>query len=165
MAPRRDIHTVDPIAAAALLASPRIAVVGASDDKNNFGRTIYCALRDHGTKTFAVHPTAASVDGDPCYPTLSDLPGPVDVAIVMVGGSASAEVVRQCAQVGIQKVWLFKGLGGGGAATEEAIEVAEELGLEVVPGACPMMFLEPVGWFHRLHKAARTRNHTLVPLG
>jgi hypothetical protein len=39
--------------------------------------------------------------------------------------------------------------------SEEALAVAHEHGLEVVAGACPLMFLEPVGWIHRVHRAAR----------
>jgi uncharacterized protein len=161
MAPQQ-VRTIDPAVATSLLAGPRIAVIGASDDKGSFGRTIALALRDHGVETVAVHPAAASVDGIPGYATVADVPGHVDAAVVMVAAPASVQVVRECAAAGISKVWLFKGLGGPGAASDEAIEVAEELGLEVVPGACPMMFLEPVGWFHRIHRAGRRRNGSLA---
>jgi len=162
MARRRDPHIVDPVMAASLLASRRIAVVGASEDSGNFGRTIYRALRDRGVETVAVHPEAASVDGDRCYPTLADVPDPIDTAIVMVAAPTSVDIVRDCAALGIGKVWLFKGLGGAGAASDEAVRVAEELGLVVIPGACPLMFLEPVGWFHRIHRAGRHVNGSLA---
>jgi hypothetical protein len=55
-------------------------------------------------------------------------------------------------------VWLFKGLGGPGAASDDAIRLARELGLDVVPGACPLMFLDPVRGAHRLHLAIRRLN-------
>lgn len=35
-------------------------------------------------------------------------------------------------------------------------------GYDVVAGACPLMFLEPVGWFHRVHRAVRRANGALV---
>lgn len=162
MGRERQAHPVDQQFVAAMLAAPRIAVVGASDDPKSFGRTIYLAVRDRAVEAVAVHPTAEAVAGDPCYPTLADVPEAVDVAIVMVPAPASVDVVRQCAALGITKVWLFRGLGGVGAASPQAIEAATELGLDVVPGACPLMFLEPAGWIHRIHRAARRRNGSLA---
>jgi acyl-CoA synthetase (NDP forming) len=158
MAHRSSSHTIDPAAATAMLAGPRIAVIGASDRSGNFGATIHRALREHGVEAVAVHPTAPSVDGEPCYASIAEVPGPVDAAIVAVSGPPSVEAVKACEANGVGKVWLFQGIGGRGAASDEAIRAAEDLGLEVIPGACPLMFLEPVGWFHRLHRAARRRN-------
>ena len=42
--------------------------------------------------------------------------------------------------------------------------LCHEAGVDVVEGACPMMFLEPVGWFHRLHRSMRHVNHSLEPV-
>ena len=63
---------------------------------------------------------------------------------------------------GIDHIWLFKGLGGPGALSDDALAVCEDRGLDVVAGACPLMFLEPVGGFHRLHRAARKARHHLI---
>jgi predicted CoA-binding protein len=46
------------------LAQPRITVVGASDEKSNFGGAVYRALKAHGYDVAAVHPQAQRVDGD-----------------------------------------------------------------------------------------------------
>ncbi len=163
MSRQRTAHRIDPVSAASMLLGPRIAVVGVSNGSGNFGRTIWQALREQGIDAVAVHPSGAAVDGEPCRRTVADVPGPVDAAIVVVGAPASVEIVRECAAAGIRKVWLFRGLGGGeGAASDEAVRVAEELGLEVVAGACPLMFLEPVGWFHRIHRSARRANGSIL---
>src|SRR3954471_9698322 len=69
--------------AEAFLRLPRLAVVGASDDPPNFGRTIYRELRGAGRDVVAVHPTATTVDGDPCHPDLASVPGELDGVIVM----------------------------------------------------------------------------------
>ena len=146
---------VDAAAAATFLSSGRLAVVGASDAKDSFGRSVYEALRGHGIDAVAVHPTAATVSGDPAYRSLDQVPGHLDGAIVMVAAPASVQVVREVARRGIPRVWLFQGVGGPGAASPEAIDTARELGLDVVPGACPLMFLEPTAWFHRFHRGIR----------
>lgn len=147
-------ETVDAQAAATFLAAGRLAVVGASDEQSSFGRTVYEALRDHGIEVVPVHRRATHVCGDACHPDLASVPGDLDGVVVMVGGEAAEAVVREAAARGVRRVWLFRGAGRG-AATPEAIAAAHELGLDVVPGACPLMFLEPVAGVHRLHRGIR----------
>ena len=153
---------IDPTTVETFLGLPRIGVVGASDDPKNFGRTICHELRAHGRDVTAVHPTATTVDGGPCYPDLASVPGGVDGVIVMVAGAQAIQVVRQCIAQKIGWVWLFQGVGGAGAVTNEALELCAEHGISVVPGACPLMFLEPVAWFHRLHRGVRHFNGSLA---
>jgi uncharacterized protein len=147
------------------LAHRRLAVVGVSDQRGSFARTVYQQLRDHGYEVAAVHPSAVTVADDPCYPDLASVPGELDGVIVMVNPGVAADVVRDAAALGIPRVWLFKGLGGPGAVSDEAVELCQQHGIAVVPGACPMMFLEPVGWFHRLHRGMRRRNGSLARTG
>ena len=145
------------------LAGEHLAVVGASDEKASFGRTVYQALRDHGYDVCAVHPTAATVCGDRAYPDLASVPHRLDGVVVMVGPERAPAVVRAAALAHVPMVWLFQGLGGPGAATPEAVHLAMDLGLEVIPGACPMMFLEPVGFVHKVHRAIRHANGSFRP--
>ena len=132
----------------------RFAVVGASDDEKNFGGTIYRELKAHGYEPVAVNRSATSVDGDTCFPALEAVPGALDGVIVMVSADAAVDVVRECAKLSIDRVWLFKGVGTG-AVSEEALRACAENGIDVIPGACPLMFLEPVAWFHRAHRGMR----------
>jgi len=133
----------------------RIAVIGASDRKDSFARTIDQALVDHGYEVLPVNPRLTELDGRPCYASITDVPGPVDGAIVMVGPEHAAQAVEDVADAGVLKVWLFKGVGAPGAASPEAIAACERHGLETVAGACPLMFLEPVGAVHRIHRSVR----------
>jgi uncharacterized protein len=165
MMERSASRTVDPGAAAAFLKERRLAVVGASDSAGNFARTVLGALRDRGVDVVAVHPSGRPVDGTVCYGSLAEVPGTLDGVIVMVAPERAVEVVGDCAEHGVPRVWLFKGLGGVGAATDDVVELARELGLEVIAGACPIMFLEPVGWFHRVHRSARRANGSLAKAG
>lgn len=136
------------------LAQRRIAFVGASHDPKEFSATVYRELKARGYELHPVNPHATEIDGDPCVAAVTDLPEGIDGAIVMVPASASASVVQGCIDAGIPRVWLHQG-GGPSSVSEEAVALCREHGIEVVDGACPMMFAEPVGWFHRVHRAGR----------
>ena len=133
------------------LAQHRFAVVGASDKAGNFGLTVYRELRDKGYDVVPVNPHVDTVDGAVCHPDLASVPGELDGVIVMVPRVRAADVVRACVELGIPRVWLFRGVGAG-AVSDEAVALCHERGIEVVAGACPLMFLEPVGSVHRFHR-------------
>jgi len=152
---------IDSAQANAFLSAGRIAVVGASNEPKNFGRTIVQALTDHGIDAVAVHPREISVSGRPCYPDLASIPDAVDGVIVMVPKASALDVVRDCMEHGIARVWLFKGAGPG-AVSDEAVRFCNDHGVGVVAGACPLMFLEPVGGVHKLHRALRRMNGSLA---
>jgi predicted CoA-binding protein len=144
------------------LAQHRVALVGASENPKSFGNTIYRELRDHGYEVIPVNPGSDTVEGDRCYPDLASVPGDVDAVMVMVHRDAAADVVRACIERGVGHVWLFKGVGGPGAVSDEAADLCRQNGIHVVAGACPLMFLEPVAWFHRAHRAIRHLNGSLA---
>ena len=153
---------IDERKAREFLALGRVAVVGASADDPQFGNVVVRALRDHGLDVVAVHPMATTVAGEAAYPDLASVPGRLDGVMVMVPASRAVDVVHACAERGIGHVWLFKGLGSPGALSDEAVAACEDAGIEVVAGACPLMFLEPAGLVHRIHRAARRANHSLA---
>ena len=144
------------------LAQRHIAVVGVSDVKGSFAKTVYRELRSHGYDVVPVNPTATSVDGDRCFPDIASVPGVIDGALVMVNRDISASVVSDCAARGIRRVWLFKGVGGPGAVSDDAVRIAREHGMSLVEGACPLMFLETPAWIHRVHRYVRRRNGALT---
>lgn len=144
------------------LAGHRFAVVGASGAKGNFGATIVRTLRDRGDDVVAVNPLGQPIDGRPCEPDLASVEGELDGVIVMVPADRAVDVVRDCIDHGVRRVWLFRGFGGPGAMSDEAVELCDAAGIEVVAGACPLMFIEPVGLGHRLHRAIRRRRRSLV---
>lgn len=154
--------TVDPRLAHEFLDCGRIAVVGASADPQGFGHTVYVALRDHGIDAVPVNPSTTAVAGDACYPDVAAVPGTVDGVLVMVRSDRAVDVVRAAAALGVPRVWLFKGLGGPGAVSAAALDECERLGVSVVPGACPLMFLGPVKGLHRFHRAVRRINGSLA---
>ena len=147
--------TIDPEAARAFLELRRLAVVGASDDERKFGNAVYRKLLELGYEVAAVNPAHETVAGDPAFTSVADVPGGVEGAIIMTSPASAADAVRSCLDAGVDHVWFFQGLGAPGNATDEARRLCEERGVATVAGACPFMFLEPVGGMHRLHRSIR----------
>ena len=154
--------TIDPEAVHDFLAQERIAVVGASDDAKKFGGTIYRELKAHGHAVVPVNRNASTVDGDQCYSNLATVPGRLDAVLVMVHRDDAAQVVRDCIDKGVTRVWLFRGLGGASAVSHDAIDLCRKNDIAVIAGACPLMFLDPVTGFHKVHRGMRHLNGSLA---
>lgn len=133
------------------LAQKRLAFIGASHDPKAFSATAYRELRSHGYELFPVNAGADTVEGDPCARSVDQLPHDLDGAIVMVSAEHAAAAVQACVDHGIPRVWLHKGVGPS-SVSQEAVAICREHGVEVIDGACPLMFTEPAAWFHRVHR-------------
>lgn len=135
-------------AAQEFLAQKRIAVAGVSRSSDAAANAIYKKLRNSGYEVFPVNPNAAEVEGDPCYPTLAAIPGGVEAVVIATHPNVTAQVVRECAALGIKRLWMHRSFGQG-SVDDEAVRLCAELGLNVIPGSCPMMFCEPVDVGHK----------------
>jgi len=133
------------------LACRRLAVVGVSRDPQDFSRSVFRAFAERGYDAVPVNPSATEVEGRACAPGLADVRPPVEAALLMTPPSATERVVRECAQVGVRRVWMHRGAGRG-AVSPEAVAFCHEQGIAVVDGACPFMFLPGTGRFHSLHR-------------
>ncbi len=138
------------------LVQPHLAFVGVSRDPKDMSATVFAALQMHGHTVYPVNPNAKEISGQPCYASLADVPDPVEGVVVMVPPAAAADVVRAAVARGIPRVWLHRGTGTG-SVTDEAVQVCHDNRVDVVDGACPMMFLEPVGLVHRMHRSLSKR--------
>lgn len=128
----------------------RIAFVGLSRDPRDFSRSLFRDWAARGYDLVPVHPSLAEAEGRPCYRRVQEIPGGVEGVFVMTGPAAAEQVLRDAADAGVRRVWLHRGAGQG-AVSEGALAVGRERGLEVVPGACPYMFLSGAGVVHRFH--------------
>ena len=133
------------------LAQRHVAFVGVSRNSKEFANAVYRHLRDGSRTMYPVHRELATIEGDPAYRALADVPEPVDGVVVMVPAAAMADVVRAAIDRGIPRVWLHRGAGQG-PVPEEAVALCREHGVDVVDGACPLMFAEPVAAFHKAHR-------------
>ena len=147
-------------AAAEFLASDGIAVVGASRDRNSAGNAIYLKLRESGVRVVPVNGRAQELEGNPCFPDLKSIPGAVQAAFIVAPKHAALDVVKQCKELGIRRVWIHGSFGFAGVSSD-AVDFCRREGIRVIAGACPMMFCPPVdsghrcmrtvlGWLHRL---------------
>lgn len=130
------------------LAQKRIAVAGVSRSKSEAANAVYRKLRGAGYQVFAVNPNAKEVEGDACYPDLGSVPGGVDGVVIATHPAVSEQVARECAELGISRVWMHRSFGQG-SVSDEAVRVCRENGIAVIPGGCPLMFCEPVDFGHR----------------
>ncbi len=111
--------------------SPRsVAVVGVSREEGKVGHYIFDNLLEAGFRghVYPVNPRAADVHGHVCYPSITDVPGPVDLAIIVVPAAHVASVIEECGQHGTQSVIVisagFKETGPSGAVLERDVLAA-----------------------------------------
>src|SRR5262249_31828997 len=116
------LHSLD-----ALFRPRSVAVVGASREPSSIGRRIIQNVLDFQFtgKVFPVNPKADVVHSMKCYPRVSAIPDPVDLAIVVVPRGRVLDVVRDCGRKGVRGLVVitagFREVGGDGVALEQAL--------------------------------------------
>jgi acyl-CoA synthetase (NDP forming)/GNAT superfamily N-acetyltransferase len=89
-----------------LLAPGSVAVIGAGRTPGGVGRSVLANLRDAGFagRLYAVNRAVREkeLDGVPAYPSVRDIEGPVDLAVVAVPAAQVPEVVTECGEHGVQ---------------------------------------------------------------
>ena len=127
-------------AAAEFLAHRRVAVTGVSrTPQTHASNTVYRRLRDRGYEVFAVNPNADEVEGDPSYPDLHSIPGGVEAVVIGTRPEVAEETMRECADLGIEHVWMHRGPGGG-SVSQSGADYGRAHGIAVIEGGCPCMF-------------------------
>lgn len=135
------------------LAQKHIAVVGLSRKDANAANLIYQKLKKTGHTVYAVNPNAQMIDGDPCYPNVKSTPQRPDGAVIVTRPEVTEQVVRECAEVGIKRVWLHSSIvHSGSSVSQKAIDYCREHDIDIIEGGCPMMFAEPVDFGHKCIK-------------
>lgn len=108
------------------------AVVGLSGDPSRTAFSIAGFLQDNGKRIVPIHPDAPVVLGEQGYPTLADVPFPIDVVDVFRRSEAAGEFADQAVAVGAKAVWFQ--LGVSDVAAHQRTVTA---GLRMVMDACP----------------------------
>ena len=127
-------------AAAEFLTHKRVAVTGVSRDPKTHGsNVVYQRLRSRGYEVFAVNPNADTVEGDPAYHSLAEIPGGVETVVIGTRPDRAEQTMRECVDLGITRVWMHRGPGGG-SVSKPAAEFGRAHGVVVIDGGCPCMF-------------------------
>jgi acetyl coenzyme A synthetase (ADP forming)-like protein len=128
---------------ARILRPASVAVVGASRVPGTVGHELVRNLVNGGFQgpVYPVNPTAAHVASVPCTPSIEDIPGPVDLAVVAVPAAAVAEVVQQCGRKGVAGLVVvsahFAEDGTAGAEVEKSlVRLAHSFGMRMVGPNC-----------------------------
>ena len=137
-----------PAPVAEFLSGKRIAVAGVSRGGRAPSNAIMKRLRDCGYDVFPVNPAAAEIAGEKCYPDLRSIPATVDGVMIATAPAAAKDVVRQCVELGIRRVWFHRSIGEG-SVSPEAVVTCRSSGIEPIVGGCPMMYCGGVDIFHK----------------
>lgn len=129
------------------IQSKRLAVVGVSRSAAKFGNTIYTDLKARGYEVYGVNPHMDMIAGDKCYPSIAELAGKVDGAVICLPPQKAAGVIREAAAAGMKKIWLQQG-----SQSLETAKAAREAGVQPVEGKCVLMYAGQVTSFHAFHK-------------
>lgn len=124
-----------------------VAVIGASTRPGKVGHECLRSLLDSGFKgeVYPVNPRADQVLGLRAYPSILDVPGEVDLAVLAIPSSAAPEVIEQCARKGVKAAVIisggFKEAGPEGEALQErVVDIARRGGMRVIGPNCIGVF-------------------------
>lgn len=138
-----------PTAIARFLQARRLAVAGVSRQPQQAANAVFRKLRGAGYEVFPINPQAEQVEGGVrCYADVASLPEPIEGLVIATHPDVAPDVVRQCAERGIPRVWLHRSFGQG-SVSEAAVRECEARGIECIVGGCPLMFCEPVDVGHK----------------
>ncbi len=114
------------------------AVVGCSPDPRRASNHVARFLRGHGYHIIPVHPGADEILGEPCWPSLADIPAEAGVEVVDIfrRSDHAGSHVDEAIAIGARAVWLQLGV-----IDEAAAARARDAGLEVVMDRCPAIEL------------------------
>lgn len=132
------------------LTQKRIAMVGISREPRSDSGMLFEELCRRGYDVIPVNPNMPEVLGRRCFAHVQDIQPPVEGALLMTSPEITDTVVRDCAEGGIRRIWMYRGMGKG-SVSAKAVEFCQERGIQVIPGQCPFMFLPDTAGVHRFH--------------
>lgn len=120
-----------------------IAVIGASTKEKTIGAEIMLKLTEYKFTgaIYPINPKATEVQGYKAYPTVLDVPGDIDFAVIVVPKPFVFETIDQCNEKGIKGVCIisagFKETGGEGVEIEKQLAAKmQEYGMRCVGPNC-----------------------------
>ena len=114
---------------------PVVAIVGASDNPTKYGNRIYRDLKAKGFTVYPVNPTQDTIDGDPSYGDLGDLPETPDLVNFVVPPPRTLRLLERAKELGLMQVWIQPG-----AENEAVIEYLDANGFDYLANACIMVY-------------------------
>ena len=110
-----------------------VAVIGASSNRDKFGNKALRAFARQGYAVIAINPNETEVEGYRTYPSVLDVPHPIDMATLYVQPDVGVRVIEELARKQVPEVWLNPGADG-----PAVVRRARELGVRTIQ-ACSIM--------------------------
>jgi uncharacterized protein len=137
------------------LSQKNIAVAGIKRDGKGVGNIVYKRLKESGHQVYPIHPEIESYEEGKCYPDVKSIDDKIDGVFIATNPSVSEQIVGDCIEAGINRVWIHNMFGVKGAnkpttsLTDKAVQMCRDNNISVIPGGCPLMFCEPVDFGHK----------------
>ena len=135
----------DPLAIQRTLYNARtVAVVGLSPNELRPSNFVGYYLVRHGYQVIPVNPRETEILGSRSYPSLLDVPVPVDIVNVFRASDALPEIARQAVTIRAAVLWCQFGV-----INEEGARIAEDAGMTVIMDRC--LKVEHARYLGRMH--------------
>lgn len=125
----RDSHTDDEIKQ--IFSLKNVAVIGMSKNQEKAAHYVPKYLSQNGYNIMPVNPTADEILDKKCYPSVEDIPEPIDIVDVFRPSDQVLPVVQQAIKMKPKVIWLQEGIHN-----VEAEELARKEGIKVVFNRC-----------------------------
>src|ERR1051326_8014603 len=124
--------------------SPKtVAVIGATENQGSVGRTLLWNLvtSPFGGTVYPVNPKRPSVLGIKAYPSISEIPEEVDLAVIVTPPPSIPGIIKECGENGVRGAIVisagFKEVGAEGARLEQQLlEEARKANIRVIGPNC-----------------------------
>jgi len=139
-----DREAIAAVNALKLFFNPRaVAVIGASRRRGTIGGEIFHNLLSYGFEgpVYPVNTTTPVVQCVPAYPSIEDIPGPVDLAILAVPAAEVVSIAAACGRKGVRALVVisagFAETGSDGQARQaELVRVCRAAGMRLIGPNC-----------------------------
>lgn len=120
-----------------------VAVIGASENPRKIGHEILKNIQAGGFSgnIYPVNPTSSQILGIPCYAGIDRIPGPVDLAVVVIPAGRVPQAIAECGKKGVPAAVIITGgfseAGAQGEALQkQTIEAAKRHGVRLIGPNC-----------------------------
>ena len=127
----------------AVFSPSSIAIVGASRHRGKIGYEILhnLILNDYQGTVYPVNPKATSIHGIRAYPSVLEIPGPVDLAVITVPAEVALQAVEDCGKKGIKGLVVitagFREIGDVGMDREaRLLAICAQYGMTMIGPNC-----------------------------
>ena len=117
------------------MSDPSVAVIGASHDRRKYGNKAVRAYVESGYTVFPINPKEATIEGLTAYPSVKEIPSPVDFVSLYVPPAVGLKLLPEIAALEPRELWL-----NPGSESDDLIEAAADLRVRTVV-ACSIVAL------------------------